>query len=328
MNIDLHSHFMPSTLLDYIKKHGEKIGKVYIEQDGKDWIGVIGTNWKEHFKKSFYDAETIIEYMDSVRLDKVAQSLSPGMHSYKAKGEDALDVAKLSNDWVADFAKNRPDKFYAMASIPMQAPDLALRELERAHKNLGIKALMVASMINDKLLDEPEFFPIYEYCANNGVLVYLHPFYPAPFEPYTRYYTHNQVAFMTQTANALVHLIMGGIFEKFPKLQVLASHAGGYFPYQVGRMRHVWNVRPEGKVANIDDPEKYLKNIYFDTITHGLPARQFLVDTYGADHVVIGTDYPFDMADASPVDSVDELRLTMAERNLITHKNAERLMNL
>ena len=328
MNIDLHGHCIPIGFLEYIKKHGEKIGRVYIQEDGKDFIGVVGSKWKEHFRGCFYDADTIIGDMTKARLDKLALSLSPGMHCYAVDGADAIDAIKICNDGIAELAASRPEKFYAMASLPMQDPALALKELERAHTTLGTKAIIVGSMINDMMLDNEAFHPIWNYCAEKGILVYLHPFYPTPFAPYLQYYTINLVGFMTQTTLALTHLVLGGIFEKFPKLTVLASHGGGYFPYQFGRLKHVWKVRPEGKVANIDSPEKYLKNIYFDTITHGLPARQFLVDTYGADHVVLGTDYPFDMADATPVDSLDALRLTEAQHDLIAYKNAEMLMNL
>ncbi|MCL2853631.1 MAG: amidohydrolase [Defluviitaleaceae bacterium] len=328
MNIDMHSHCVPRVLLDYIKKHGEKIGKTYIEEGGKEYIGVVGSNWKEHFRKGVYDADEIISEMKQARLDKMALSLSMGMHSYAYKGEDSLEAIKLCNDWMADLAKSRPEHFYVMAALPMQDAPLALQELERAHEKLGFKAIVIGSMINDKMLDHEDFHPIYEYCAKKGILVYLHPFYAAPFAPYLQYYTINLVAFMTQTSLALTHLVFGGIFEKYPKLTVLASHGGGYFPYQFGRVKHVYKVRPEAKVVDIDSPEKYLKNIYFDTLTHGTPALQFLVDTYGADHVVLGTDYTFDMADMTPVDSVDTLRLTAAERDMICRKNAQMLMNL
>ena len=328
MNIDLHSHCLPSALLDYIKVHGEKIGRTYIQEDGKEYIGVVGSKWREHYRQCFFDADEIISDMKKARLDKMALSLSPGMHSYSVDGAYALEANVICNDWIAEFAKARPEHFYAMASLPLQDAKLAMKELERAHEKLGYKAIIVGAMINDKMLDHEDFHPIWEYCAKKGILVYIHPFYPTPFAPYLQYYTINVVAFMTQTTLALTHLLFGGIFEKYPALKVLASHGGGYFPYQFGRLKHIYNVRPETKVVQIDSPEKYLKNIYFDTITHGTPALQFLVDTYGADHVVLGTDYPFDMADMHPVDSVDKLRLTMEQRDLICYKNAEMLMNL
>lgn len=121
-------------------------------------------------------------------------------------------------------------------------------------------------------------------------------------------------------------MIFGGVFQRFPNLRVLASHGGGYFPYQFGRLIHGYTVRPEPRVRDIKGPQHYLKNIYFDTITHWGPALQFLVDTFGADHVVLGTDYPFDMGDLSPLDRVEGIRLSEKALTAICSENAMSLL--
>jgi len=327
MNIDIHGHFIPPTMIDFIKQHGEKVGKTYLEEDGVPFI-LYRSGRKDKYRKDFYDAETILAQMKATKVDKTITALSPGFFHYKADAALALESSQIANDWVAAFAKANPDHFVGMATTPMQDSEIALKELKRAHEELGLNGLMITSMINEQMLDDEAFFPVYAYCAEKGIPIYLHPFYPGAHPPYLQYYTINLIGFLTQTTLGLTHLVMGGVFEKFPELKVIASHGGGYFPYQFGRLKHVWNVRPEGKVANIDSPEKYLKNLYFDTITHSTPALQFLVDTYGADHVVMGTDYPFDMADPAPVDSVDALDITEEQRAQITHKNAEMLFKL
>lgn len=326
MKIDAHSHFIPENLLDFIRKEGTKINTEIIVQNGKEYI--------RHFEgfqyplfPGFYDRKEKLSDMQKMRIDHTVLSVSPGSFYYWIDAEAALETSKMCNDWVSALSADDPEHFSGMATLPMQDIHLSLKELERAHEKLGLQALEIGPVINDKNLDEREFFPIYEYCAANHILIALHPYYIGVKPQFARYYNTNLIANVLETNMGINSLIFGGVFEQFPDLKVLGAHGGGYFPYQLGRLVHGHKVREEAKINIKKSPDAYLSNLYYDTITHWTPALQFLIDNFGADHVVIGTDYPYDMGDYQPVEHVEELRLTAAQREKILSGNIYSLLH-
>lgn len=327
MKIDAHSHFIPGTLLDFIEKEGGAIHTEIIQQNGRKFV--------RHFEgfqyplfPAFYDSKIKLEDMAKMGIDHSVQSVSPGSFYYWVDAKAALETSKICNDWVSALVQSDPVHFSGMATLPMQDIPLSLQELERAHKKLGLNALEIAPVINERNLDELDFFPIYEYCSENNILIALHPYYIGVKPQFARYYNTNLVANVLETSMGINSLIFGGVFKQFPDLKVLCAHGGGYFPYQVGRLIHGHKVRPETKVNISASPETYLKNLYYDSITHWTPALQFLVDNFGAEHVVIGTDYPYDMGDYAPIERVDALRLTNSQRNMVMGENAAYLLGL
>ncbi len=327
MVIDIHSHFLPDVLVDYIRRKGDALDTQVVIEDGREYL-----SHKEGFKypvfREFYDYGTRIADMDKMGVDKAILSLSPSVFYYFIDREEAAVTSAMCNDWLADFVSRHPDRLGGMATLPMQDIALSLKELKRAHTELGMKGIEIAPVILDRQLDDEVFFPIYDYCASNGIVIFLHPYYPGYPEArseYANYYNKNLVGNVYETNCGLNHLVLGGVFERFPALSVIASHGGGYFPYQAGRLVHGYKVRQEPKALIHQSPEHYFKNLYFDTITHWNPALQFLSDSFGADHVLVGTDYPFDMGDDEPVTHVNGLRLTRQERESILHGNAEKL---
>ena len=325
--IDAHSHFLPDTVIDHIRKHKDRFRSEIVVKDGRefvwDYAGALYPLYRE-----YYDAGAKIADLDKMGIDMAVLSLVPNAYYYWIEPEAALEIHRMSNDWVSDFCAARPGCFRGMISVPMQDPGLALQELRRGHEALGMNALAIAPMINETHLDAEAFYPIYEYCADHGVLLHLHPCFPRCKEELTSYYNINLVGNVYQTSLGLNHLIFGGIFEKYPGLQVFASHGGGYFPYQMGRLRHGYSVREEPHAHISKSPEQYAGHLYFDTITHWTAALQFLTDQFGSDHVMIGTDYPFDMGDYQPVEHVEALRLTAQERKNIFGENAAKLFRI
>ena len=325
MNIDAHSHFLPVTVVDYMKKHGTELQLAISEENGGLWMSYGGLKFP--IAPGIMDNAVKLEDMKAMNIQKTVLSVAPMCFFYWIDSlACSLDVAQLCNDWVSDAVKKDPEHFSGMATVPMQEPKEALKELRRAHEQLGLKAVEIAPIIRGMQLDNEGFFPIYEYCADKGILVYLHPQVTEKREEYSQYYNTNLIGNILETNIGINHLLFGGVFEKYPALKVLASHGGGYFPYQLGRLMHGYEVRKEPKAKGAKSPENYVKNLYFDTITHWTPSLQFLIDTYGADHIVLGTDYPYDMGDLTPMDSLDKIKLTTEQRELICHGNIERLL--
>lgn len=325
MNIDMHHHFLPEELIAYLEAHPEETGTNVIRTDQQTIIHFC-QGWKIPVDPGQFDMRVRNCEMERMQLDAVALSVAPICFFYWIEAETTAEIARLCNDWIASQAVKYPN-VYPMATLPMQNIPIALMELKRAHEELGMQAVEIAPIIEGIMLDDSCFDPIYQYCNDHGILLYLHPQVMERRLEYQNYYNTNLIGNVLETCIGLNHMLFGGVFERFHDLRVLASHGGGYFPYQFGRLIHGYNVRPEPKMRLHQLPVRGLENIYFDTITHWLPALQFLVDAFGADHVVIGTDYPFDMGDLSPMSLVDQLRLTREQRDAICWRNAQRLLN-
>lgn len=328
MIIDMHSHFLPDTLVEYLRKKGSKLETEIIKKGSKEYISHPTCNTTYELYPEFWDYEAKRALLDRMGVDKAVLSIAPSCYFYWVNAADALEACRIANDWVSAFCRKHPERFGAMATVPIQDTATALKELRRAHETLGINALATAPIVNGRMLDEEAFFPIYEYCAKEGILIFLHPANVPPRPEYASYYNGNAIGNVLETNIGINHLIFGGVFEKYPDLKVFAAHGGGYFPYQLGRLKHVYKVRQEPRKHITKSPEDYLKTIYYDTITHWDESLQFLVNSFGADHVMLGTDTPFDMGDYQPVEHVKELKLSPAERERIFSGNANRLLGL
>jgi aminocarboxymuconate-semialdehyde decarboxylase len=323
MVIDIHNHFIPNALFDYVREHGDSLHAQIIDLNGKEYIR-HEAGFQHPILKEYFDYQAKTEDMDRMGIDKAVLSLSPSVFFYYADIEFTITTSQLCNNWLADFISKYGQRFDGMATLPMQDEKEALRELIRAHETLGFNAIEIAPVIINKQLDEEVFFPIYEYCANQQILIFLHPYFPGyPKKPeYARYYNSNLMGNVNETNIGINHMIFGGVFEQFPSLKVLTAHGGGYFPYQAGRIVHGYEVRKEPKIRISKSPESYFGNVFFDTITHWTASLQFLSDNFGAGQIMLGTDYPYDMGDENPVETVGKLRITEKERQKVLYGNA------
>ena len=327
MKIDAHSHFFPTTLVEYIKRNSDKVHTEIIVKDGREFVSHKEGSTYPLFEE-FYSREKKLEDMERMGIDHSVLSVNPGCFYYWIDEDTAYETSMLCNDWVAEFAKKDPIHFSGMATIPLQNIELSLKELKRAHEELGLNGLEIGPVVNGNNIDEKEFFPIYEYCEKHDILIALHPYYIGDKEHYTKYYNTNLVANVLETNMGINSMIFGGVFETYPKLKILCAHGGGFFPYQLGRLIHGYKVRQEPKTNISSSPENYLNGIFYDTITFWRPALEFLVNNFGADHVVIGTDYPYDMGDYKPVEHVNELKINAYERRQIYSENIKQLLKI
>ncbi|MFC2048237.1 amidohydrolase family protein, partial [Chloroflexota bacterium] len=205
----------------------------------------------------------------------------------------------------------------------------AIKEMERAAKQLGMRAIAIGTNVNGKNLDEPELFPVFERARDLGLLVYLHPVNVLSGKERLRsYHLRNLIGNPTETAIAIASIIFGGILERLPDLKLLFSHAGGTMPWLIGRHDHGYKVRPECQAAIPKPPSEYYKLIHFDTIAHHPQNLLHLVKTVGSDRVLLGSDYPADMADDNPVATVANLDIPETDKQKIWGGNAARLLNI
>ncbi|TPX34569.1 aminocarboxymuconate-semialdehyde decarboxylase [Synchytrium microbalum] len=235
------------------------------------------------------------------------------MFSYWAKPADANDLAKYLNDNIAFTCAQNPKRFIGLATIPMQAPQLAIEELQRCVNELGFKGIQIGSHVNDWNLDAEELEPIWTACEELDVAVFIHPWDMDGSKRNSKYWFPWLIGMPCETTMAISSLIFGGVLERHPKLRVCLSHGGGSFPYTMGRIEHGWRVRPDLFPTKIQNPLSYIPRIYCDSLVHDADALEFLVKKFGAKRLMLGSDYPFPLGEHEPGQLVESVTFLSRE---------------
>jgi aminocarboxymuconate-semialdehyde decarboxylase len=244
--------------------------------------------------------ETRIKECDHHHIDVQVLSTIPVMFSYWAKPHDALDVSKFLNDHIAAIVHAYPKRFIGLGTIPLQAPDLAIKELERCMA-IGLRGVQIGSHVNDWNLNAPELFPVFEAAEKLGASIFVHPWDMMGKEKMSKYWLPWLVGMPAETSLAICSMIFGGVFERLPKLKVAFAHGGGSFPSSIGRIEHGFNVRPDlVAVDNNVNPREYLDRFYLDTLVHDPMMLDFLMQLMGPKQLALGTDYPFPLGELEP----------------------------
>lgn len=324
-SIDLHNHVIPNSVIDAIGREPEKFGTHLVEKDGKRYFDAHG--FLAELKPEFCEPEAKIAWMDRVRLDIAGISVAPPIYFYNLKPEAGLESARLANDGIAQMVEKFPDRLRGMAHLPMQDPDAAITELERVVKEHGFKAVELATSIEGTPLADPKFRNVLKTIEQLDCFVFAHPYQCLAQGAMNQYYLGNFIGFPLDTTLMIAHLMFSGALDELKKLRILCAHGGGFLPYQIGRFAHGHRVRNEPKVNNASPPHELFRRFYFDSLTHDPKAARYLIEQAGADHIVIGTDHPFDMGPDDPVGAVDAIPgLTAAEREWICEKTARSLL--
>jgi aminocarboxymuconate-semialdehyde decarboxylase len=204
----------------------------------------------------------------------------------------------MLNDHLAVVLQKDPKRFIGLGTVPMQAPDLAAKELERCITQLGLKGAEIGTNINQKNLHEPEFYPFWEAAQSLRAALLVHPWEMMGEADMTKYWLPWLVGMPAECSRAICSMIFGGIFDRYPQLKVMFCHGGGSFPATLGRIQHGYNCRPDLCAIDVQaDPRSYIRKFWVDGITHDLKTLEFLIDLMGADRIAYGTDYPFPLGD-------------------------------
>lgn len=329
MKIDVHAHYIPRDCFGVVDTNGQEAGPVLTtDSSGQESVSMGGVNLGP-IARLMYDPETRIKEMDKIGLDMHALSVSPLSFFYTLDVEQGVSLSKRQNDSLAEWVKAYPDRFVGMATVPMQDAGKAAAELERAVTQLGFKAVEINTNINGKNLDEPEFLPFFEKAQALDVPVFLHPHYViGAADRLSRHYLINLIGNPTDTTIAVASLILGGVMERFPRLTLVCAHAGGTTPFIKGRWDHAYHNLFGTKIDIPHPPSEYVKRLYFDTITHYKPALMYMIEDHGIDHIVVGSDYPFDMSDLDPVSTVKDLGLPAGDEEKVMWENAASILKL
>jgi len=262
-------------------------------------------------------------------IDIQAISPAPRQTYYGADPDLGLATARILNDEIAEMCGRYPDRFTGLGTVPFQAPALAIAELERLHKSLGFRGIEIMTHVAGADLSEPRFRKIFARCEELGLLIFMHPDGFTEARRFKDHYFANVIGNPLDSTVAVHHLIFGGVLEDHPNLKLVVAHGGGYLPAYSGRIDHAASARPDTCTHLKEMPTTYLKRLHFDALVYTHHQLQYLVDEYGADHILIGTDYPADMGEVDPVGFIERAPgLDDTERQAILGRNAARLLNL
>jgi len=283
----------------------------------------------ETVREMITSTERRLAEMDKMGIDVQAISVAPPQYCYWTEPELGREITRAVNDNIASIVAAHPDRFVGLGHLPMQAPKLALVELDRCAKVLGMRGVELCTNVNGKDLAEPEFAPVFAKLEQLGMVVFLHPGGFTQGERLSEHYLNNVIGNPLESTIAVSHLIFGGVLDRHPRLKVVVAHGGGFLGSYPFRMDHAWRARADCRVNIKRKPTDYLRRLYFDTIVFDPRALGHLVDLWGADHVLLGTDYPYDMGDYDPLGAIKAVKkLKAAERDAIAGGNAARLLGI
>jgi aminocarboxymuconate-semialdehyde decarboxylase len=277
----------------------------------------------------FVDAEAILDFEESLGIDHALLSPWVPLLFYDVDPDEGMRRCRLQNDGLARLRAEHADRVSVLGAVPLQDPVLAAAELEELMAAGDFVGVEITASVRGVYLGDPRFEPFWEAAESAGALVFVHPTTAGFDEPVFRdYYLHNLVGNPTETTLAAAHLVLAGVMERHPELKVLLAHGGGAIVALRGRLRHGHSKIVAAEGALREPADVSIRRFLFDTVVHDPAVLRTLVEAVGADRVLLGSDYPFDMADPRPVDTVRAAGLAEEDERAVLSGNAERLLAL
>jgi aminocarboxymuconate-semialdehyde decarboxylase len=326
MIIDIHAHIIVPEILRETSPAEEWRPRVVWDASRHRQFVEYGPKRIGSATREFVQVEKILDEMTKSGVDAVLLCPWVSLVRYDAKPEESLAACQVQNAALAGLVKQYPQRLAALGMIPLQDVTLAIKELERLMK-FGLKGVEIGTHVNGVYPGDARFRPFWEACESLEVFVFIHPVEGGGRAELRDYYMWNVIGNPLETTVAAGHLILSGVMDAYPRLKILLAHGGGALPYLHGRLDRGFKQRPEINKVISRPPTEYLKQFYFDTITHDPVVLRGLVDFVGADHVLLGSDYPFDMGNEDPVELVRSAHLGLENEKKILETNARQLLN-
>lgn len=270
-----------------------------------------GDTFFREVESNLWDAHVRKKECDTLTIDVQVLSTVPVMFSYWAEPNDALDLSKLLNDHIGGVVSAAPRRFTGLGTVPMQSTDLAIGELERCVKEIGLAGVQIGSHVNGKNLDDDSIFPFFEAAQDLDASIFVHPWDMLSPERMDKYWLQWLVGMPTETAIAISSMVLGGLFEKLPNLKVAFAHGGGAFSGGIGRIEAGFHARPDLVAVETDiNPRNFVKKFYVDSLVHDKEMLHYLIRLMGASRIALGSDYPFPLGESKPgglIESIPEL---------------------
>jgi len=322
VTIDCHCHVAVPRVAEIVGPHLKQATDPLVQSSTPETQALMAKQAAE-IQSRISTTDERFGVMDEMGVDMQLICPSPPQIYYNLPLDIGVQAAHALNDGIAEYVGKHKDRLIALGGVPMQDGDEAAKELERCKNQLGFKGVEILTNVNGKELSDPAFAPFWKKAEELDALVLIHPTGFTQPQRFARFYFNNVIGNPLDTTMALHYLIFDGVLERHPKLKILAVHGGGYLGAYSGRIDHAWGARSDSNVGLPKPPTTYLKRVYVDTVVFTPLQLKALVELFGADHVIMGTDYPFDMLEYDPighiasVDSFDDAtRAKLAGGNL------------
>lgn len=328
MRVDFHTHIIPENFSELTQRFG-----------GEKWptlertcacganIMIAGKVFRE-VTDQVWSAEKRIKDMEREGVDMQVLSPIPVTFSYWAPAEEAEILARVQNDYIAETVAQYPTKFIGLGAVPMQNVDVAIREMDRCKHELGLAGIEIGTNVNGVNLDDPRFIEFFEMAEKWDVPLFIHPWETLGKERMPRHNLMYTVGMPSETALAGASLILGGIMEKFPKLKICLAHGGGALPYLLPRLDQGWKVWPHLRLLD-KPPSHYAKQFYYDSLVNEPVNLNYLLQNFGHERIIMGSDYPFLLREVPPGKVIDDtLGLSKDQTEAMLGKNALRFLNI
>ena len=326
--IDVHAH------IDVPAIDGLVRGKPGLAAEQADQLATFGAESVRRnielaatsYRPLLDDLDSRLAQMDASGIDVQAISVVPTLYHYWADRGLAVDIVAAANEQIAAAVAARPARLTGLAAVALQHPELAAEQLQAAHARQGLRGAEISTSVAGRDLSDPALDPFWAAAEELGSFLFIHPWGCSLGSRLAPAYLGNIVGNPTETTVALHHLVFGGVLDRFPRLRICAAHGGGYFPHYLGRADHAYQVRAESRTMK-RRPSEYLDSLHFDSLVYTDDGLSRLVSIAGAGHVLLGTDYPFDMGVTDPLDRIDRIGLDAKSRAAIAGGNAARLLS-
>ncbi|MEB8339370.1 amidohydrolase family protein [Streptomyces endophyticus] len=325
--VDVHAHvLLPEieALVDGLPGHAEAKA-LDARRNGPEALKVSGRMIGDRFAR-LTDVSARLAAMDAQGVDVQLVSPSPSHYHYWADEVTAEKAHRLANEATAAHCSAAPDRLRGLGLVPLQHPEQTVRALDHA-LDQGLLGIEISSHAPGRELSDPAYEPLWSRAEESGALVFLHPFGCTLDERLDRWYLSNSVGQPAENAVALSHLIFSGVLDRHPGLRIIAAHGGGYLPTHIGRADHAWRARTDAH-ACAREPSAYLRRLYFDSLVHDPYALGELVRVAGAERVLLGSDFPFDMGAEDPVGALRAAGLSDADLRAVRGGTAAALLRL
>ena len=327
--IDIHNHGYAKKFIEACRRgDGERYDiRLIADAKGEALLRPDGVIFRLQAKRTDYPAQ--LSELATVGIDTIVLSTLPYINFGACEEKTVVWACQQINDGFAEVEQQYPGRIYGMGMAPLPYVRASVEELTRANKQLGLRAVQILSNVEGRNLDDPEFLPFFERAEDLQVTILIHPDVRMRRERMDDYYMQNLIGNPLETAVATASLIFGGVLARFPKLKIILAHGGGVAPSLIGRWRHGHAHRDEPKAKFTGSVDEMFGKLHFDTVIYDAHVLRFLVDTFGADHVLLGTDHSGDMSSWKQVPEINKLDfLTGEEKQKIFGGNAARLLGL
>ncbi len=325
--IDIHAHIVVPAAAAHAQPHVD-MSKVPLAHFADAEVKAINAIQDRDRAQIMTTLDQRLKDLESMGIDIQVICPAPGQCYYSVRPEIAEKAHKLANEGVAEYVARKPDRFIGLGVVTLQEPEIAVKELD-AVMGLGHKGVQILTNVNGEELSDSRFYPFFARAEQLGAFIMMHPNGFTQGDRLTHYYLNNTLGNPLETTLALHNLILTGTLARFPDLKLMAVHGGGYLPAYSGRIDHAWGARDDAHGELPLPPTAYLRQVYFDTVVFSYHQLAYLLSVFGPDRILMGTDYPFDMAEYNPighiagVEGMDETTL-----EALTGGNAARVLGL